>query len=340
MDKAPQISVIIPIFNEEPNIRPLHRKLVEDLSALGLSWEVIIVDDGSTDLSPDLIDGIAASDSRFTAIHFRRNFGQTAAFSAGMRQARGEVLIPMDGDLQNDPADIPRLLSKLEEGYDVVSGWRRHRSDALSKRVPSRLANWMISAISRVRLHDYGCSLKAYRRETLEGVRLYGEMHRFIPVYAAMRGARVTEIEVRHHPRKGGKSTYGLERTGKVLLDLIVVKFFMTFMSKPIYLFGGLGLLCLGASMLALLLAAIWQLIPPDSGWSAMTHRDFFQTPLPVLGVALGLAGILMFLQGLVAELVMRTYYESQGKDPYAILRVTKNTPARAPAETGTRPLC
>ncbi len=335
MNKAPHLSIIIPILNEEPNIPPLHRKLVEDLSALGTSWEVVLVDDGSTDLSPELIDGIAAADSRFTAIHFRRNFGQTAAFSAGMRHARGDVLIPMDGDLQNDPADIQRLLVKLDEGYDVVSGWRRHRSDALSKRLPSRLANGMISFVTRVKLHDYGCSLKAYRREVLDGVRLYGEMHRFIPVYAAMRGARVTEIEVRHHPRKGGKSTYGLERTGKVLLDLIVVKFFMTSMNKPIYLFGGLGLLCLGGAALSLLVAAAWQWIPQGS---AIVHRDFLQTPLPVLAVALGVAGILMLLQGLLAEMVMRTYYESQGRDPYVIHRVTRNAPTHAPVETGIHP--
>jgi glycosyltransferase involved in cell wall biosynthesis len=337
VDRVPQISVIIPIFNEEPNIRPLHQKLVDHLMALGVAWEVVLVDDGSTDGSPALIDEIATSDGRFTAIHFRRNFGQTAAFAAGIRHARGEVIVPMDGDLQNDPADIQRLVAKLAEGFDVVSGWRRRRNDALSKRMPSRLANRMISSVTGVRLHDYGCSLKAYRREALEGVLLYGEMHRFIPVYAAMRGARVTEIEVRHYPRTGGKSTYGLERTGKVLLDLIVVKFFMSFMHKPIYLFGGMGILCFAAAAVCLLGAAALQLIPAGAEYFSFTHRYFFQTPLPALAVTLGAVGALMVLQGLVAEMVMRTYYESQGRDPYVIRKVTR-VEHRTPAGTGSSP--
>jgi glycosyltransferase involved in cell wall biosynthesis len=334
VDTAPRISIVIPIYNEEPNIRPLHQKLVDHLMALGMTWEVLLVDDGSTDGSPGLIDAIASSDARFMAIHFRRNFGQTAAFAAGIRHARGEVIVPMDGDLQNDPADIQRLLAKLDEGFDVVSGWRRRRNDAVSKRLPSRLANRMISVVTGVRLHDYGCSLKAYRREALEGVLLYGEMHRFIPVYAAMRGARVTEIEVIHHPRIGGKSTYGLERTGKVLLDLIVVKFFMSFMHKPIYLFGGLGILSFAAAVLCLAAAAGLSFIPPGTAYNSLVHKDFLQTPLPAAAVVFGATGILMILQGLVAEMVMRTYYESQGRDPYVIRKVTRaelRSPAGSP---------
>ncbi len=319
---SPEVSVIIPIFNEEASIPSLRQRLMESLGTLSETCEVIFVNDGSTDRSGELLDQAAEHDARFTVVHFRRNFGQTAAISAGIRIARGAVLIPMDGDLQNDPSDIRLLLEKLAEGYEVVSGWRKNRKDPVSKRVPSRLANVVISAVTGVRLHDYGCSLKAYRRQVLRDIFLYGEMHRFVPVYAAMRGARVAEIAVRHHPRVSGKSKYGLERIGKVLLDLIVVKFFLSFMNKPIYLFGGLGSICMVGSFLSILAAVIFKLIPADNPWGPHWHKDFIETPLPLLAASLAGMGILMILQGVLAEMVMRTYYESQGKDPYIILRI------------------
>jgi glycosyltransferase involved in cell wall biosynthesis len=321
---TPEISVIIPIFNEEASISALGQELTESLGSLGKTWEVVFVNDGSTDRSGELLDKAVDENERFTVVHFRRNFGQTAAISAGIRFARGEIIVPMDGDLQNDPRDIRRLLDKMAEGYEVVSGWRKNRKDPLTKRVPSSLANAVISAVTGVRLHDYGCTLKAYRREALKDVFLYGEMHRFVPVYAAMRGARVAEIVVGHRARAGGKSTYGLERTGKVLLDLIVVKFFLSFMTKPIHFFGGLGSLCVIGSFLSLLGAIVFKFIPPDGPWGPFRHRDFLGTPLPLLAVLLAAIGILMILQGVLAEMVMRAYYESQGRDPYVVLRVRK----------------
>jgi glycosyltransferase involved in cell wall biosynthesis len=250
--------------------------------------------------------------------------------AAGFDHSTGKILVPMDGDLQNDPADMGRLLAKIDEGYDVVSGWRRSRQDPLGKKIPSKVANWIISYVSGVRLHDYGCTLKAYRREMLEGVGLYGEMHRFIPIYASYRGARVTEIEVTHHPRQRGRSHYGIERTLKVLLDLIVVKFFGSYVNKPIYLFGSFGCLSLFAATLALTAAVVFKLIPPGTMWhDALLHKDFVQTPLPVLGSLFAILGVFLVLQGLMAEMVMRTYYESQGKRVY-LVRDVKNGPPPA----------
>jgi glycosyltransferase involved in cell wall biosynthesis len=321
-EAAPEISIVIPVYNEEPNIAELHARLVQSLNALGKKWEVLLVNDGSTDGTAKLLDEIANADTRFVVIHFRRNFGQTAAISAALRFVRGEIIIPMDGDLQNDPMDLSRLLDKMAEGYDVVSGWRQHRNDPLTKTLPSRLANGMISFVTGVKLHDYGCSLKAYRRDVLRDVFLYGEMHRFVPLYAAMRGARVAEIPVQHHARVRGKSKYGLERVAKVLLDLMVVKFFFSFMNKPIYLFGGLGILSLMGSALALFSAIVFKLIPPNNPWGPHWHKDFVASPLPLLSASFAGLGVLMILQGLLAEMVMRTYYESQGKDPYIILSV------------------
>ena len=253
---------------------------------------------------------LALRDKRLRLIRFRRNFGQTAALSAGIEHARGEIIIPMDGDLQNDPRDIPRLLEKLEEGYDLVSGWRIERQDPLGKRFPSQIANRLISWISGVRLHDYGCTLKAYRRSVLEDVRLYGEMHRFMPIYASWQGARVTELPVSHHPRTRGKSHYGIGRSLKVVLDLIVVTFLTSYATKPIYVFGGFGLLSLAAATVVFAFMVYLKLA---------RIRDFVATPLPLVVVVLGLVGCLAILLGLVAELTVRTYYESQGKRPYAI---------------------
>lgn len=277
--------------------------------------EFIFVDDGSTDGTFDALSRIAALDPRVRIIQLRRNFGQTAALSAGIDFARGEILVPMDGDLQNDPKDIPRLLAELDRGYDVVSGWRRKRRDPFHRRLPSQIANWLISLISGVHLHDYGCSLKAYRHSVLEDVRLYGEMHRFVPIYASWQGARVTEIVVDHHPRTHGRSNYGIERTFKVVLDMIVVKFLSSYATKPIYVFGGFGLVAFGLSAAAFILMLYFKYLAADP-------KTFIQTPLPMVVVMLGLVGCLSVLLGLVAELTVRTYYESQGKRTYAVRSV------------------
>jgi glycosyltransferase involved in cell wall biosynthesis len=328
-----ELSVVIPVRDEAQNLPELVTSLLAALEPLGRSFEVVFVNDGSKDGSELLLDEIALKDRRIVVVHFRRNFGQTAAMAAGFDIARGKILIPMDGDLQNDPRDIKNLLAKLDEGHDVVSGWRKDRKDPLSKRIPSRIANAIISWVSGVPLHDYGCTLKAYRREILEGVALYGEMHRFIPIYASFRGARVTELPVAHHPRTRGKSHYGIERTFKVLLDLIVVKFFASYMNKPIYLFGAFGCASLFGSFLSLLAAVIFKLIPSQNYWNdPMLHKDFVQTPLPVLGSVLGILGAFLILQGLMAEMVMRTYYESQGK-PIYLVRDVRNGPPKSPGE-------
>src|SRR5713226_3935246 len=254
-DDAPDISVFLPVLNEEPNLRPLHEKLDRALAQLGRSSEIIYVDDGSSDGSLEVLREIAANDRRARIVALRRNYGQTPAMAAGIDAARGKVLIPMDADLQNDPADIARLLDKLDEGYDVVSGWRKNRQDPLiTRKIPSKMANWVISKIGGVPLHDYGCSLKAYRRESLADVHLYGEMHRFIPIYASWSGARVTEIPVEHHARAMGKSKYGLSRTLKVVFDLMTIKFMASYQTKPIYVFGMFGMLAIAL----LLLAGIW----------------------------------------------------------------------------------
>ncbi len=315
---APQLSVVIPLFNEEASVEPLLSELFDALRKIGQSFEVIAVDDGSRDGTFAALVRISRREAALRVIRFRRNFGQTAAMSAGIEASRGEVIVPMDGELQNDPADIRLLLDKLDgqldngaEGaearYDVVSGWRKNR-----------IANWLISAISGVRLHDFGCSIKAYRREVLQGVRLYGEMHRFIPIYASWQGARVTEMVVNHRPRRSGTSNYGLGRSGKVILDLLVVKFLASFTTKPIYLFGGFGLLSLGCSLVTF----FWAL-----AYKVLGIKDFVQTPLPLLTVLFGLVGILSLLMGLLAELVTRTYYESQNKRPYLIAEQIQSGP-------------
>src|SRR6266704_4380808 len=249
---APDISVFLPVFNEEPNLRPLHEKLNQSLARLGRSAEIIYVDDGSSDGSLNILREIAANDPRVRVIALRRNYGQTPAMAAGIHAARGKVLIPMDADLQNDPADIARLLDKLDEGFDVVSGWRKNRQDKLlTRKIPSMIANRMISWIGGVPLHDYGCSLKAYRRESLADVQLYGEMHRFIPIYASWSGARVAEMPVEHHARTMGKSKYGLSRTLKVVFDLMTIKFMASYQTKPIYVFGSAGMIAMALSLIA-----------------------------------------------------------------------------------------
>ena len=308
---AVELSVVIPLYNEEANVAPLLDELLGVLRGLGRRFEVICVDDGSSDGTFASLARVVKDEPALRVIRFRRNFGQTAAMSAGIDAAHGDVIVPMDGDLQNDPADIERLLVELGRGHDVVSGWRVNRQDReFGRKLPSRVANWLISAVSGVKLHDYGCSMKAYRREVLEGVRLYGEMHRFIPVYARWQGARVTELAVNHRARRAGRSKYGLGRTFKVLLDLMVVKFLASFVNRPIYLFGGAGLVSIACGVAAFTAAVAYKIAG---------LKDLVETPLPLLAVAFVLAGLCCLLMGLLAELVARTYYESQGKRPYLI---------------------
>jgi len=311
VEDAPEISVFLPVYNEEPNLLPLHAKMDEALKTLGRSAEIIYVDDGSNDGSLQVLRQLAALDNRVRVVALKRNYGQTAAMSAGIDAARGNVLIPMDADLQNDPADIVRLLEKLDEGYEVVSGWRKNRQDKwITRKIPSMIANKLISWIGGVPLHDYGCSLKAYRREALKDVRLYGEMHRFIPIYASWVGARVSEIPVEHHPRTMGKSKYGLSRTLKVVFDLMTIKFMASYQTKPIYVFGSFGMLAFLISFLAGLYAVFLKLF----------HRaDFVQTPLPILAIVMFAVGIQFLLMGLLAEMLVRTYHESQAKSIYAV---------------------
>lgn len=310
-DETPEVSVFLPVYNEEPNLRPLHTKLDAALKALGRSAEIVYVDDGSNDGSLSVLRELAAMDSRVRVIALRRNYGQTAAMAAGIDAARGKVLIPMDADLQNDPADIERLLNKLDEGYDVVSGWRKNRKDKMvTRKIPSMLANRLISWIGGVPLHDYGCSLKAYRRESLQDVRLYGEMHRFIPIYASWAGARVTEIPVEHHARTMGKSKYGLSRTLKVVFDLMTIKFMASYQTKPIYVFGSFGMLAFAISLFSGLYALFLKVI----------HKaDLVQTPLPILSIVMFAVGVQFLLMGLLAEMLVRTYHESQAKSIYAV---------------------
>jgi glycosyltransferase involved in cell wall biosynthesis len=319
-----KISVIVPVFNERENLPPLKTALLETLDATGEQYEIIFVDDGSTDGSVTFLAELARESPRVKVIQFRRNFGQTAAMSAGFEFASGQILVSTDSDMQNDPRDIPAVVAKLREGFDVVSCWRKERKDAwLTRKFPSYLANKLISWISGVRLHDYGCTLKGYRREVLEHIRLYGEMHRFIPIYASWAGAKVTEIPVRHHPRLRGSSKYGLGRTYKVLLDLITVKMLGSYSTKPMYFFGGLGLLACGAGILF----AGWTLFDKFL-YDVKAHRN----PLLLLAVFLFILGVQFILMGLVAELLIRTYFESQGKAPY-IIRQTWNCSAKLTTE-------
>jgi len=298
-------------LNEEENLRPMHAKVSEALTTLGKTAEVIYVDDGSTDRSLQILKELAAQDSRVRVISLRRNYGQTAAMSAGIDAARGDILIPMDADLQNDPHDIARLLEKLDEGYDVVSGWRKNRQDKLiSRKIPSMIANKIISLISGVHLHDYGCSLKAYRRDVIQEVKLYGEMHRFIPIYASWAGARVTEIPVDHHARTMGKSKYGISRSLKVVFDLITIKFMARYQTKPLYVFGSFGLLALATSLFAGAWAVFLKIFQGVS---------FILTPLPMITVVLLAISVQFFLMGLLAEMLVRTYHESQAKAIYAV---------------------
>lgn len=306
------LSLVIPVYNEEASLPLLHDSIHRALKSVGKSWEVIFVNDGSSDNSLGILKSIAKKDPKHVrAVDFRRNFGQTAAISAGIDHAQGEIIVLLDADLQNDPADIPKLLAKLNEGYDLVSGWRKDRKDnRLTRTIPSNIANGLISTVTGVHLHDFGCTLKAYRRDALAGFRLYGEMHRFIPVFAHSVGARITEIPVSHHPRKFGRANYGLDRTVKVILDLFTVKFLLEYSHKPIRLFGGagLGLSAIGAGLLFFL----------------FIRRVFFTvsvlaSPFFIVGVMFFILGIQSILLGLIAELLARTYHESQAKPTYTV---------------------
>jgi glycosyltransferase involved in cell wall biosynthesis len=304
------ISVIVPVYNEEDSVEALHQSLMQALNQF--EYEIIFVDDGSSDASAERIAGLVEQDPSHTrAIILRRNFGQTAAIAAGIEHALNDVIVLIDADLQNDPADIPMMLEKIDQGYDVVSGWRMNRKDKFfTRRLPSFMANWLISKVTGVKLHDYGCTLKAYRKEVLSGFKLYGEMHRFIPAYAGAVGARIIEVPVKHHPRRFGKTKYGLSRTLKVLLDLFTVKFLISFAHKPIYLFGGAGMALIVPGLALLSFLVIRRVLLPIS---------ILGSPLFQLSIMLVIMGFQSLLMGLIAELLARTYHESQAKPTYSI---------------------
>jgi glycosyltransferase involved in cell wall biosynthesis len=305
------LSIVVPVYNEADALTDVCQGVRLQLTRMGVTWELIFVNDGSTDGSEEILDQFAEEDQRIRVIHFKRNFGQTAALMAGFDHARGEVIIPMDGDGQNDPADIPSMLDTLDQGYDVVSGWRRDRQDnVIHRNIPSILANKLISFVSGVRLHDFGCSLKAYKRHVVDGIRLYGEMHRFLPIYASWHGAKITEVIVNHHPRRSGSSKYGLERVVKVILDLLVVKFLDRAAGAPMYVFGGCGIFSLAVSLFTFL----WMV-----GLKLWGGKSFISTPLPLIVVVTFMIAMMCVLLGLLAEMIMRTFYEAQGKPIYGV---------------------
>lgn len=309
------LSLVVPVYNEKDNLPLLMDAILSAMTPLKRKWEVVFVDDGSTDGGLDALKELAKKYSKYVrVVVFRRNFGQTAAIAAGIDHSEGDIIVLLDADMQNDPADIPMLLAKLDEGYDLVSGWRKDRKDnRFTRTIPSNMANRLISSVTGVHLHDYGCTLKAYRREALEGFRLYGEMHRFIPVFAHSIGAKITELPVRHHPRKFGEAKYGLERTVKVILDLFTVKFLLDYSHKPMRLFGGTGIGLIGMSVLLLaylFIRKIFFLVP-------VLGSPFFQ-----IGVMLLILGFQSILMGLIAELLARTYHESQSKPTYTVRAV------------------
>jgi glycosyltransferase involved in cell wall biosynthesis len=312
-----EVSVVVPLLNEQNNISPLYDQITQTL-ADKYDYEIIFVDDGSSDNSFSILTRLQKSDARLRVIRFRKNFGQTAALSAGFTHARGKIIIAIDADLQNDPADIPKMIAKLNEGFDVVSGWRKKRHDnAITRLLPSVIANWLIARITGVKLHDFGCTLKVYRRELLAETKLYGEMHRFIPALASWSGARIAEMVVNHRPRTAGAAKYGLGRTLKVILDLITVKFLGSFSTKPIYIFGGLGLVsALGA--IACGLIVLYQKVAHNFSMN--------RNPLLVLTAMLVTATIQFILMGLLAELMVRTYHESQNRPTYTIKEILESS--------------
>lgn len=310
----PELSIVIPLYNEAENVPPLYDELTAALQAIGRPYEVIVVDDGSRDASFARLRAIHEADARWRIVRFRRNFGQAAGFAAGFAAARGEMIITLDADLQNDPQDIPALLAKMAEGYDIVSGWRVERKEPFfSRRLPSMMANRLISGTTNVVLHDYGCSLKAYRREVVKNIRLYGELHRFIPALASWMGVTVAEVPVNDRQRRFGKSKYGISRTFRVFLDLIAVRFFLAYATRPLHVFGGLGLVSAGLGMLMGLYLTFVKLV---------LGQDIGTRPLLLLAVMLVILGVQMISMGLLGEMIMRTYYESQGKPIYAIREI------------------
>jgi glycosyltransferase involved in cell wall biosynthesis len=326
MNIRPEISVVVPLYDEVENVADLHRELTGALESMGRPYEILLVDDGSRDGTLERLVELEARDRRVRVLRLRRNFGQTAAFSAGFDHAKGSIVVTSDGDLQNDPADIPALVARLEQGYDMVCGWRRERRDPVSRRIPSWFANKIISWSTGVHLHDYGCSLKAIRYEVVKGLRLYGEMHRFIPAVASWMGVTLTEMPVHHRARSRGRSKYGFGRILRVLLDLFTVKFLLAYGTRPAHLFGGLGLL-LGGTGVGVL--------------AYLTYIKFFQDeaiwgrPLLLLGMLLFLTGLILVCVGLLAELLVRIYHESQGKATYVVKEIQR--PDEPPGEKVVR---
>lgn len=310
-ESNPEISIVIPIYNEGPNIKPLTENILQTLRPLGRTFEIIFVDDGSLDEGVEILKDLHVKIPELTFLTFRRNFGQSAAMTAGFDAARGKIVVSLDGDMQNDPSDIPKIIKKLEEGYDLVCGWRINRQDKLiSRKLPSVIANWIIGRATGVDLHDYGCSLKAYTRDVAKNLLLYGELHRFIPVLASFYGARIAEMPVNHHARTMGKSKYGIGRTYRVILDLILLLFFQKFATRPLQFFGFSG----GSIFI------IGMIIELYLTWLKLwCGEDIWGRPLLLLGVLLILSGILLGGIGLIAELVIRTYYESSGKRIYTV---------------------
>lgn len=325
-DQGPcDLSIVIPIFNESENILPLNEAISDVLSGLGENYEIIYVDDGSTDRSLSLLKDLVNNNHRLKIISFRRNYGQTSALAAGFKYARGDIVVAMDGDLQNDPRDIPTLVESIHRGADVVSGWRRQRrDDTLKRKIPSIIANWFVNKLisgTGVHLHDYGCTLKAYRREVVQNIKLYGEMHRFIPAFAAWLGVRIEEVEVRHHPRRHGQSKYGLSRISRVLLDFVAVRFFSDYMTYPIRFFGKIAMFFIGSgfflSILLYTLGSLW-------GWNLNINTFIIINLLTIM------VGTQFIVLGLLGELQIRAYFESQDKDPYYIREIIdgNNPPA------------
>lgn len=309
--KAPYLSIILPVYNEEKNIQLQYEKIINAVNPLKLTYEVIFTDDGSTDKSIEILKGIAKKDRKIKIIEFRKNFGQTAAMAAGIDHSSGEIIIFMDSDLQNDPDDIGRLIEKIKEGYDVVSGWRVDRQDKFfSRKLPSVIANRLISRVSGINIHDLGCSLKAYRGDLLRQVKLYGEMHRFIPIHASWIGANITEIPVKHHPRKFGESKYGIIRIFKVLLDLTTVKFLGTYSTKPIYIFGGAGMILFLLSIISFTVLLLMKF---------MINQSMIRNPLLLLTVMLIILSVMFLLLGVLAEFLIRIYHEVKQETPYKI---------------------
>ncbi len=308
------ISIVIPVYNEEKNIGPLLEEVLNVGNSLGEQYEIILIDDGSQDNSRSVLKSYAEKNKQIKVIFFKHNFGQTSALAAGFAYAKGDIIVPMDGDGENDPADIPALLFKLKEGFGVVSGWRKNRwkGQWLTRKIPSFFANMLISSISGIHLHDYGCTLKAYKREHIEGVILYGDMHRFIPALASWKGVKVAEILVNHRPRKFGRSNYGFSRTFRVVLDLVTLKFLTKYMQKPMHFFGGAGLITIFLGGIAGVIALYFK-------FSVTHQKDLIQTPLPVITSMLLVLGVLFILMGLIAEMLMRTYFESQDKTSYIV---------------------